>query len=350
MLNIPNKIQKNDCIGVTATSAGLEDIAGLNKLENAIKNLREFGFYIKETPNVRACEKLVSSSGKIRAEEFLELWKDEEVKYIILARGGEFLMEMLPYIDKDIIKSCTFKWVQGFSDSSLLLFYLTTNFNIPTIHANNFSAYGMRNLHESMIRSLNFVQSPNKKLVQNNFEMYEKYSINREAGKELESYNLTEKVFYKNLYKNNSEKFSGYLLGGCLDVLKVIIGTPYDNVKNFCNQFDDGIIWFLENCEMPLPELYRTLWHMKFSGWFLNAKGVLIGRTRADESVGEFNYEDALHSVFDDLKVPVIYNVDFGHVMPQLTLINGGFADFSYEEGNGKIEITFRDAPFSSSY
>ena len=38
MLRVPQKLKNGDCIGVTATSAGLEDNAGLNKLENAIKN------------------------------------------------------------------------------------------------------------------------------------------------------------------------------------------------------------------------------------------------------------------------------------------------------------------------
>lgn len=342
MLNIPKKLEKGDYIGVTATSGGLEDKAGLNKLENAIKNMQIQGFNVMETENVRKCEKLVSSSGKERAEEFLKLWKNEKIKYIITARGGEFLMEMLPFIDKEIIKSYGPKWVQGFSDSSLLLFYLTTNFNIPTIHANNFSSYGMKDLHESMTRTIEILKNSNNCNNQNNFEMYESYSINREEGKELEPYNLTERVQYKNLYNNDKEIIKGRLLGGCIDVLKVILGTPYDNTNVFCKQFSEGIVWYLENCEMSIAELYRALWQMKMAGWFDNTNGFLIGRTRANASIGEFTYEDVLHSVFDDMNVPVIYDVDFGHVMPQLTLVNGGKAEFLYENGNGKISIEIK--------
>ena len=275
------------------------------------------GFNVIETKNVRECEKLVSSSGEERAKEFLDLWKNEKVKLIITARGGEFLMEMLPFIDSEVINKYEPKWVQGFSDTSLLLFYLTTNFNIPTIHANNFSSYGMRDLHES-------------------------YSINREDGKELEPYNLTEKVQYKNLYNKNTETLRGRLIGGCIDVLKIIAGTPFDNTKNFCEQFDEGMIWYLENCEMTVCDLYRSLWQMKMAGWFKNAKGFLIGRTRANSSIGDFTYEEVLHSVFDDMIVPVIYDVDFGHVMPQLTFVNGGKAEFLYEKGSGKISIEIK--------
>ena len=334
----PSKIVLNDFIGVTATSAGLEDNASLNKLRSAIKNFNQMGYQIKETKNVRECEKLVSSNEKERAKEFLELWKDEKIKYIITARGGEFLMEMLPFIDKSEIRKSIPKWVQGFSDSSLLLFYLTTNFNIATIHANNFSAYGMRILDKSLLKSLEFVKNPATRLIQENFEKYESYSINREEGKELDPFNLTEDVIYKNLYENTKEEFEGRLIGGCIDVLKVIIGTEFDNTKNFCNQFNEGMIWYLENCEMSVADLYRSLWQMKNAGWFENAKAFLIGRTRASNPIGNFSYEDVLHSVFDDMNVKVIYDVDFGHVQPQWTMINGSYAKFGYNNGKGKLE------------
>ena len=334
----PSGVKLNDFIGVTATSGGLEDEASLNKLESAIKNFEKLGYQVLETKNVRECEKLVSSNGESRAEEFLELWKDEKVKYIITARGGEFLMEMLPFINKDEIINAMPKWVQGFSDSSLLLFYLTTNFNVATIHANNFSAYGMRNLDASLLKSLEFVQNPDRMLIQESFERYEGYSINREAGKELEPFNLTEKVVYKNLYGNAYEYFEGRLIGGCIDVLKVIIGTEFDNAKNFCSQFEEGMVWYLENCEMSIADLYRSLWQMKNAGWFENANAFLIGRTRANVAIGDFTYEDVLHSVFDDMNVKVIYDVDFGHVQPQWTMVNGAYAKFCYEDGKGSLE------------
>ena len=334
----PEKLNINDFIGVTATSAGLEDSASLNKLESAIENFEKMNYKIIETKNVRECQKLVSSSGERRAKEFLDLWQDEKIKYIILARGGEFLMEMLPYIDKEKIKTAIPKWVQGFSDTSLLLFYLTTNFNIATVHANNFSTYGMKNLDSSLIKSIEFVKNPNEIFVQENFDKYEVYSINREEGKELEPFNLTEKVVYKNLYEKTKETFAGRLIGGCIDVLKVIVGTEFDNTEKFCNQFEEGMIWYLENCEMSIADLYRALWQMKNAGWFENSKAILIGRTRANESIGEFTYEDVLHSIFDDMNVKVIFDIDFGHVQPQWTMINGAFARFKFEDGKGKIE------------
>ena len=120
-------------------------------------------------------------------------------------------------------------------------------------------------------------------------------------------------------------------------MLMHLLGTPFDNTIKFCNQFDEGMIWYLENCELAIPTLYRVLWQMKQSGWFKNANGFIIGRTRANNSVEDFEYLDVLHNVFDDMKVPVIYDVDIGHVAPQWTMINGSFAKFEYNLGKGKI-------------
>ena len=338
----PQLLQKNDIIGVTATSGGLEEERDLRKLENAVKNIKELGFHVIETPNVRKCDKLVSSSAKERAKEFLDLWQNDAVKEIILARGGEFLMEMLPYLDDKVLSENAPKWVQGFSDSSLLLYYLTTRFGISTIHAENFSAYGMRKLHHSLLKSLDFVQNPSEELVQESFELYEINRIRREENMELEPFNLTEKVTYHSLDGSSKVSFEGRLLGGCMDVLKVLLGTPLDKTVEFCRKYPEGIVWYLENCEMSVTELYRTLWQMKMSGWFDTAKGFLIGRTMAKESIGEFTYEEVLHRVFDDLAVKVIYDVDFGHVAPQWTMVNGSYVNFTYEEGKGVIKTTLK--------
>ena len=128
----PEKIKPNDTIAITAVSMP----ANVEKIDLAIDNLKELELKVIETKNVRS-DGIVSSEGKERAEELLELYKNPDVKYIIAARGGEFLMEMLPYLDehKDIIKNNP-KWFQGFSDPSLLNLYITTNFNIATIRDN----------------------------------------------------------------------------------------------------------------------------------------------------------------------------------------------------------------------
>ena len=63
------------------------------------------------------------------------------------------------------------------------------------------------------------------------------------------------------------------------------------------------MIWYLENCEMNLGDMYRTLWQMRESGWFENANGVLIGRTRSKEAIHDFTYEDVKNDIMEFCKI-----------------------------------------------
>lgn len=333
----PDKLTKCYKIGVTAMSAGIDDERSLIKTEAAIKKLNEKGFDVVETPDLRTHRKFVSTTAQNRVNEFLSLWENEDVLYIPIAFGGEFLMETIPFLhnNKNRIVSSKPKWVQGFSDVSLLLFYLTTNYNFATIHSYSFSGYAMDTWDRAIETPFNFVTAPSD-FVQESFCMYEK-ERNREAGTECNSFNLTEKVEYKSLFGESNINIKGRVIGGCMDVIKLLVGTPYDNTRKFCESFQEGMLWYLENCEMSVADVKRTLWQMRESGWFDNANGFLIGRTASSASMADFTYEDALMDVLGELKVPIVYDVDIGHVSPQWTMINGALAEFTYENGRGKI-------------
>ena len=330
----PALLKKGDYIGVTAPSMGVIDEYDILRLENAYKNLKELGYSCIETKNVRSNEKFVSSPAETRAKEFEELWQNENISLIISASGGEFLMEMLPYINSEVIKNSSPKWVQGYSDTSLLLYYLTTNFNIATVHSVNAKSYGMEKPYESVMNTLDILNSGNKS-IQNSFELYEKDRL--PDNEYLAGYNLTEKVEYKHLYGKEKDTIKGRLIGGCIDVISILLGTKLDNTKNFIKQFDEGMLWYLDNCELSLMSFYRTVWQMKQNGWFTNAKGILVGRTAINKQVWDLSYEETLHKAFDDLDIPVIYDIDVGHLAPQWTMINGSIAEFNYDNGKGSI-------------
>ncbi len=97
-MNYPEKIKKGDLIGICAPSAGISEEEKIKKLEEAENQLTELGYKIIETKSVRLEEKGRSTSAKQRAEEFMELWENEQVKLILCATGGDFLCEMLDYL------------------------------------------------------------------------------------------------------------------------------------------------------------------------------------------------------------------------------------------------------------
>ena len=156
----PKNLNKNDYIGVIATSKGISKDTEILKFEKAKENFEKYGHQIIESNNIMKNDKARSSSGKERAEEFLKLWSDKNVKAIITLKGGQFLIEMLPYLNehKDILKNSQPKWIQGFSDTTVLSYYLTTNFDIATIHADNFMNYGMKQIGESQLNTIKILE------------------------------------------------------------------------------------------------------------------------------------------------------------------------------------------------
>lgn len=329
----PNKLQLGDIIATTAISDGCHDEYDFLRLDNAKKKLKEEGFLVKETKNVRSSNKLVSSDAKERARQFEELWEDDSVKAIIATSGGEILMEMLPHLDFEKINGAKKKWLQGYSDPSLLNYVITTKTNTATINSVNFKSFGMEPWHKIISRNVDFLKKVDD-LEQENFELFENERTERVTP--YDGYYLNEKVLYKSLY-NKERVIKGRIIGGCIDVLSLLLGTPFDNTVNFCNQFSEGMIWYVDNCELNVAGFYRTIWQMKQAHWFDNAKGFLIGRTGINKEMFDFTYEDSLHKAFDDMGVPVFYDVDIGHLPPQWIMVNGSLGEFSFENGKAKL-------------
>lgn len=334
MIKYPKKLLDNDTVGITAISLS----ANLEKIDMAEENLKKYGLNVIETKDVRNESKnFISASDKQRAEEFVKLYLDDNIKHIIAARGGEFAIDIIPYLHKykdDIEKNNVVKYLQGYSDISLINYYLTTNYNIATLHAENISDFSMKKYHESLLNTIKLLKGDfiNDEFIQDSFDKYQK----EELEDSLE-YNLTEKVKYKSLYKDNECSFSGRIIGGCIDVITQLIGTKYDNTVNFCKQFDEGVIWYIDNFGLDSLELYRRLLQMKNAGFFFNANGFLFGRTINNISNPDFTYEYALKKVLGDLNVNVIYDVDIGHVPPQFTIVNGSYAKFEYFDNKGRL-------------
>ena len=327
----PDDLKINDYIGITATSSGISNNYDKERLEKAKFSLAKRGYKITETDNVMKNNMFVSSSPKTRAKEFLSLWQNDKIKVIAQLRGGEFLMEMLPYLDDNILKNTKPKWLTGYSDSSLLNFFITTKYNIATLTSPNVLQFSLEEVHESLIDKSNILEGKNN--IQESFSKYEGKNV-----KEKIRYNLNKKVKYKSLYADQKTIIKGRMLGGCIEAISEVIGTRYDYVEDFINNFSEGILWYIDIFDSNPISLYRLLWQMKENNWFKNTTGVIIGRTRAKKKIGDFSYLDALHKIFDNLNIPVIYDIDLGHVMPSFSIINGSLGTFCYENGKGYLK------------
>lgn len=323
----PRFLEKNDIIGITAPSQGVGD--HLEAFKKSIKTLEEYGYKIKETASVRN-KGMVSTTGEKRSQELEEVITDKNVKMIICASGGDFLLEMLPTINWKNIKQNP-KWIMGYSDPTALLYITTTKLDIATIYGCNAGSFDQTNLHECLKNNLKILSG--NIITQESFDLYQKGWLEESDG-----YNLTEPVYWEDL--NGEVNIQGRIIGGCLDCLKDIIGTPYDYTKKFIEKYkDDGFIWYFDVCELSVEEFYRTLFQMKEAGWFEYIKGVVVGRVAVPRCFyKDFSYQDALKKIFPN--IPLIFNADIGHVPPKMTIINGSIAKVTCKEGKGAISQT----------
>lgn len=79
-------------------------------------------------------------------------------------------------------------------------------------------------------------------------------------------------------------KDEGRLLGGCIDTISHLIGTPYGDVQSLKESIMmESRSWFLENCELSSVDLRRSLVQMKLAGWFDGSSGIMFGRSAAED-------------------------------------------------------------------
>ncbi|MNJ48514.1 LD-carboxypeptidase [compost metagenome] len=76
---------------------------------------------------------------------------------------------------------------------------------------------------------------------------------------------------------------------------------------------------------------------MKLAGWFNNCTGLLFGRSDANQPVDNYTAEDIYKELYEELQIPIIYDIDCGHVPPQITFINGAYAKIEVRDGKGSV-------------
>ena len=226
-MNYPKFISKTSTIGIPNPTSEKVDEKRINKYKNAKKNLTNYGFNLNVSNNLFISNKGRIASKEERANELMEMIKDEDNKAILFASGGDFFIEILPYLDFEEIVNHK-KWFIGFSDPSSFLYILTSKYDLATIYGSNYSSFGSFKLYENHNDLLNIIQG--KKTVITSYEKYEETYQESKTG--LEGYNLDTKVVWKTLDKKDI-KVEGRLLGGCFDCIADIAGTKYDGITSF---------------------------------------------------------------------------------------------------------------------
>ena len=322
-IRYPAPLEPGARIGVTSPSAGVQE-SMRPRLDFAIDSLRRKGYDVV----IGDCmdgSGVVSASAQERADELMTMLTDPTIAAVLPPWGGELALDVLPLLDFDRISRAAPTWLIGFSDISTLLLPITVRTGMATLHGNNLmdSPYEVpspllswRDVASQKIGQ-SVVQGQAASVRLNGFDDYvtnptvDKYTFDTPSSWKLLDPSL------ENL------AVEGRLIGGCLETLAMLPGTPYGDVKTFAESAaPDGLLVYLEAAESNALVVARYLLHLRYAGWFDNANAIMIGRTRGEDA-GSFTQIDALRLAFDGLDVPVVYDVDCGHVPPHLSIVNG---------------------------
>lgn len=368
-MRYPEFLKKNDTIGFLAPSFGCNIEPYKSAFQNAQKKLKELGYQISLGPNCYAGEGIgISNTPEKCAEELNEGYMKEENDCLISCGGGELMCEILDYVDFEAIKRAKPKWYMGYSDNTNMTFLLATLCDTASIYGPCAAAFGMEPWHLALEDA--FAVLTGKRRCISGYDKWEKESLKDEAHPLL-PYHCTEHAQVKGFLPKeqklftaqaeekdggeDTDKDSGYmqtesltmkgrLLGGCMDCLVNLTGTKYDKVKQFNETYkEDGIIWFLEACDLNVFGIRRAMWQMEHAGWFERVKGFLIGRPlcHGQEMMGLDQYQAVLHTA-QAHKVPVIMDADLGHLPPMMPLVNGSLAEVTMQAGKVKVQMEYR--------
>lgn len=251
------------------------------------------------------------------------------------------MCEIVPYLDFDLLAKVPPKWFMGYSDNTNMTFLLTTLADTAAIYGPCAAAFGMEPWHPAVTDACDLLQG--KKLTLHNYDKWEKESL-KDEGHPLEPYHVTEAFRLHSKNAGAGTIFSGRLLGGCLDCLSNLAGTRFDKVKEFAAKYkEDGILWFLESCELNTMSIRRTLWNLREAGWFEGASGFLVGRPMIfDEPVMGLDQYEAVTGILGEMGVPILMDLDIGHTAPMMPLISGACGTVYAGENEVRIEMERR--------
>ena len=342
-MRYPKFLKQGGTVGFIAPSFGAVMEPYHTLFENTLKKFEEMGYKTVLGPNVYESSGIGKSNTPEKCgEEINDFFINNRSDIIISCGGGETMCEDLPYIDFEKIAKAEPKWYMGYSDNTNLTLPLATLCDTASIYGPCASSLGMEPWHDAiqdafdiLIGAKNYVE---------NYDGWEK--VDPDTDDIFAPYNITEPfelhIFNGNRTDGNAE-FSGRLIGGCLDCLEVLCGTKFDKVAEFSERYkEDGIIWFIEACDIGPLGIRRALWQLDNAGWFKNVKGFIIGRPRLidEDGMGMDRFE-AVTGILSKYNVPIIMDADLGHLPPMMPIISGACADVKAGNNHIKIDYSF---------
>lgn len=339
-MRYPEFLKENDTIGFVSPSFGCAIEPYKSAFGEACANFEKMGYRIDVGPNCYKTDGIgISTNPADCGSELMDYYTSDNNNCLISCGGGELMCETMDYVDFDRIKISKPKWYMGYSDNTNMTFLLTTLCDVAAVYGPCAATFGMKPWHPALNDAMDVLAGRKMKLT--NYPKWEKEGLKNEENP-YAPYNVTEDTVIKT-FPDKDIEMSGRLVGGCLDCLVNLAGTKYDKVSEFADKYaDDGIIWFLEACDLNVMSIRRAMWKLDRSDWFKNVRGFIIGRpyVHGQEMMGLDQYE-AVMGIIGKYNVPVIMDADIGHLPPMMPLVTGAVANVTASTGSLEVEMKY---------
>ena len=249
-----------------------------------LKCLLSFGFKLRIGKLVNKRYYNTTGTAIQRAKELNMMFEDSEVDLIIATDGGSRAIEIIEYLDYDLIKSNP-KPMCGFSDITHLLLAIYSK-------TGNCSIHGM-----DIINGFGHPSSLTKKQNVTSFFTVLNNSVLNTA-------------IFKGAQVLKHGKASGIVIGGWLNAIHDLYLTKYFPSI-------DNIILFWEAIDEEPNKIAMMLYSLRVSGFFERVTGMVVGTLTNCVEKEYFDCIPKLETIIQEscegYNFPIIVNAAFGH-------------------------------------
>jgi muramoyltetrapeptide carboxypeptidase len=277
------------------------------QVQQACKRLQALGLSVVDLMSHQQNDGYFNGSAHAITSTLHEAFLNPQIKALISVRGGYGCARLLPLLDWNLIQANP-KIVLGFSDITALLIAIHQRTGLVTFHGPGASMpwpqFTLNSLREILFSG----------------EMPRFQYLNKPTDDVIE---ITEDI---KILRGGCA--TGRLIGGNLSVLTSLIGSEY-----LPNDWSDKIL-FLEDVHEEVYRLDRMLTQLKLANILSKIKGLIFGRFNdcTAKIPQSFSVMELLKRFANDLNIPVLANMTFGHQPEMHTLPIGATVSLNADE------------------
>jgi muramoyltetrapeptide carboxypeptidase LdcA involved in peptidoglycan recycling len=323
----PCKLHADDKVAAVSLSWGGPSVfskryqAGKRQLEET------FGLQVVEMPHTLSDAAWLKANPRARTDDLLQAFSDPEIKAIISTIGGDDSIRLLPYLDLNILHSNP-KIFLGYSDSTVTHLACQkagiVSFYGPSIMAGFGENGGLFPYMVDSVRKTLFSSKPIGLLQPNADGWTDELLDWGDPKNQVRKRRPLPCTGWKFLQGKGIH--SGYLIGGCIEVLDWLRGT---SVWPSAADWQDSMLFLETSEDGPTPlAVERMLRTLAAGGVLQRISGLLFGRPGGQVRTEHFvEYDQVILEVCVQeeglVDLPIITGIDFGHTDPMLVLPYG---------------------------